>query len=143
MKNLRNEQPHLWQRVLALSVAFILLGLPLLFAPPGESDTQVLAQLIPLNFHGGIFLALGLGLVAGSFSTTKNYKLARVVLSISLGYMIAWLLSLLYGAFLSSISSFAIVSLWGYVTYTIHNTLRDPGFEISELIREVRNQKHD
>lgn len=143
MKNLYNEQPHLWQRVLALSVVTFLIGLPLLAAPSmrtPNANVSVMQELIPLNVHAWIFMALALLLFISAFHYKNGYALTRIALSMLLGYVLMWMLSLIYGALNGNISSFAIVSLWGLYVQYIYNTLKDPGFRISDLIRDVRSR---
>lgn len=139
--NLRTEQPHLWQRVFGLALAFFAMGLPLFPAPPvraPNATVSIMAELLSLHYHAYIFVGISLLLFMGSFFSRKNYVLTRLSLSVALAYALMWLLSLFYGAFTGNISSFAIVSLWAFFTYIILNTLQDPGFTISDLIREVR-----
>lgn len=139
--NLRTEQPHLWQRVLALSLVTIFMGLPLLAAPSAKTpnaNVSVMQELLPLHQHAWIFIVLGLLLLVSVYFHKKNYQFTRISLSLLIGYALMWMLSLIYGALTGNLSSFAIVSLWGFYLYIILNTLKDPGFKISNLIREVR-----
>ncbi len=138
---LRTEQPHLWQRVLAISILLFLTGLPLLFAPTQttpNANVSVMGELLHLRYHAFIFMFIGVALFVSSFYYKNNYYLTRMMLAICGGYMVMWLLSLLYGGLTGNLSGLAIVSYQGFITYIIINTLRDPGFTISDLIREVR-----
>lgn len=140
--NLRKEQPHLWQRILAISILLIFTGIPLLFAPTEATPTaniSVMSELLHLKYHGIIFITIGVALFAGSFNHKNNYQIVRIVLSVALGFMIMWLLSLLYGGLTGKVTGLAITSYQAFITYIIYNTLKDPGFQISNLIRKVRN----
>lgn len=140
-KNLRKEQPHLWQRIVSLAIAFFAIGFPLIFAPLPQTpnaNRSIMGELLPLRYHAIIFMIIGMSLLIGCFYSRRNYIATRVSLSAALGYSVMWLLSLIYGGFTGNLSAFAIVSLWGFFTYIIYNTLQDPGFVISDLIREVR-----
>lgn len=139
--NLKTEQPHLWQRVISIILGFIAIGTPLLFAPLAQTpnaNQSILQYLLPLRYHGMIFITLGLVLWVGVYKAADNYKFLRGGLAVALGYTIMWLLSLIWGAFHQQLSSFAIASLWSVFTFLVYNTLKDPGFMISNLIREVR-----
>lgn len=142
--NLRREQPHLWQRVCALSVAWVFIGFPLLFAPSEKTpnaNVSILAELLPLHLHAWIFMVIGICLFVGTFFHKNNYRLTRMLLVIAAGYSLMWLLSLVYGVLTGDIVGLSIVSLWSLFTYFIYNTLTDPGFTISDLIREVRKHR--
>lgn len=138
---LSQEQPGLYRNIAALSVTLVLIGVPMLFGPNGytpNANDSIIQQLLPLQVHGLIFIGLAIMLLINNYSYQRNYRRTRITLSVILGFMIAWLLSLTL-ALIPEPRSVPVVAIWGYMTWTIFNLSNDPGFRVSEIIRNVRN----
>ena len=139
-QGLRTEQPNLWNKVIALALSLVFIGIPFLLRDSVRRDgAYILTYIMPLDWLGGLFILLGLLLGLSTLSKSGNYRLTRLTLSIIIAYTIAWLLALIYASFIR-IGNITVLSLFAYYVYTIVTLLKDPGFAVAPVIRKIRGK---
>jgi hypothetical protein len=137
---LHNDQPALWRRTIGVALALITIGIPLFFplqAYTKAASSSIMNTILPLEIHAAIFCLLGVLIIVGGYRPKGSYALLRITLAVTLGFMMTWLLALLYGAVVQQ-SSLSVLALWAYSVYTIYILVREPGFVVSEVISQVR-----
>lgn len=142
MPTLKKDHPVLYQRLKAHAVVHALLGLGLIFSPPipvPRARATGLNGVAPLAFFGFIFLIIGIMIFIAMFKSKKNYQSTRRWLMIATIYSGIWWVSLIASLFTSGRAGMGITVVWGYWTYDILKTIRDPAWKAIKIIKELRN----
>lgn len=138
---LKSYHPYLYRRVQLKGILFTLLGLSSVFAR--QLDTFFHAERnnvvgVSSLLTGGVFLLIGLAILAGLYFGEENYKKSRKALYVAFGYALFWEIALVALAFNKHISTVSIFILWGYLTYNLFLVASDSGWEGAELVKEIR-----